>query len=90
MLPDGAYTCVLEAQDERGRTQRVEQPLQIANGDKVYLEIQNLNIYPNEFTPNRDGITDRVTIGYNLNKAATRVEVYLLDAAGSQVSGARG
>lgn len=82
LLPDGAYTCVLEAQDERGRTQRVESPLEIANGDKVYLEIQNLNIYPNTFTPNRDGITDRVTVAYNLNKAATRVEVYLLDAAG--------
>jgi hypothetical protein len=82
LLPDGAYTCVVEARDERGRAQRVEAPLQIVNGDKVYLEIGHLSIYPTKFTPNRDGITDRVTIGYNLNKAATRVEVYLLDAAG--------
>lgn len=84
LLPDGAYTCVLEAQDERGRTQRVERPLQISGGDKVYLEVQNLNIYPDEFTPNRDGITDRVTIAYSLNKAAARVDVYLLDAEGAK------
>jgi hypothetical protein len=84
LLPDGAYTCVLEAQDERGRTQRVERPIQILDGDKVYLEVQNLNIYPPKFTPNRDGITDRVTIAYSLNKTATRVDVYLLDDEGNK------
>jgi len=84
LLPDGVYTCVLEAQDERGRTQRVERLLEISDGDKVHLEIENLNIYPVKFTPNRDGITDRVTIAYSLNKAATRVDVYLLDAQGNK------
>jgi len=84
LLPDGDYTCILEARDERGRTQRVEKPLTIVGGDPVHLEIENLNIYPVEFTPNRDGITDRVTIAYSLNKPAARVEVYLLDAKGAR------
>ncbi len=82
LLPDGDYTCVLEATDERGRHDRVESPIKIVNGDKVYLSIDNLNVFPRKFTPNRDGITDRVTVGYSLNKEATRVEVYMLDAQG--------
>jgi len=84
LLPDGAYTCVFEATDERGRSERIEQPITLSGGDKVYLAIENLRIYPTEFTPNRDGITDRVTIGYNLNKEASRVEVYLTDAQGNK------
>jgi len=84
LLPDGEYTCVLEAEDTEGRQERVEKPITIQDGDKVYLTIDNLSIWPTEFTPNRDGITDRVTIGYNLNKEATRVKVYLLDDEGNK------
>lgn len=84
LLPDGEYTCVLVAEDERGHTQRVEKSLAISGGDKVPLRIDNLNIWPQEFTPNRDGIRDRVTIGYSLNKQAERVEVYLLDEEGNK------
>jgi len=84
LLPDGDYTMVLEAVDQRGRKERVESPITLIDGDKEYLRIDNLSIWPNEFTPNRDGITDRVTIGYNLNKTASRVEVYLLDAEGTK------
>lgn len=84
LLPDGEYTCVLIAEDERGHMERVEKDFVISGGDKVSLRIENLNIWPKEFTPNRDGITDRVTIGYNLNKEAERVEVYLLDDSGNK------
>lgn len=84
LLPDGEYMCVFEALDERGRQERMEKPITLVDGDKVYLRIDNLNIWPEKFTPNRDGITDRVTIGYSLNKTATRLKVYLLDAEGNQ------
>jgi len=84
LLPDGDYTMVLEAVDARGRKERVEHAIALIDGDKEYMRIDNLSIWPNEFTPNRDGITDRVTIGYNLNKTATRVEVYLLDREGNK------
>ncbi len=84
LLPDGDYTCVIEAETEDGRTQRVERPLTIRGGDPERIEIRNLVVAPNSFTPNRDGITDRVTIGYYLTKEAARVEVYLTDAAGNR------
>lgn len=84
LLPDGEYTLYFEAIDERGHRDTAELALTIENGDPVPLEIQGLSIWPASFTPNRDGISDRVTIGYNLNKEATRVEVYLLDAEGNK------
>jgi len=84
LLPDGHYTVVLEAKDDYGHTTRLEQPLTIEGGDPVPLKIENLSISPNLFTPNRDGISDRVTIGYYLNKDASRVDVYLVDSKGTR------
>jgi hypothetical protein len=79
LLPDGRYTCVLEAVADNGESAKVEVPLTIQEGEPNYIEIRNLNIYPATFTPNRDGISDRVTIAYYLTKEATKVQVYLLD-----------
>jgi hypothetical protein len=84
LLPDGTYTVVLEAIDERGRQERLERDITIVDGDRVPLRIENLSVFPDVFTPNRDGITDRVRIGYSLNKEAERVVVYLLDDAGNR------
>lgn len=82
LLPDGEYRVIFEATDSRGRQARVEKPITLVDGDKEYLEIRGLSVYPNRFTPNRDGITDRVKVSYVLNKPATRVEVYILDKDG--------
>ncbi len=82
LLPDGRYTAVLEAADDRGQTARLEQPFTIAGGDPTPLKIENLSISPNIFTPNRDGISDRVTVGYYLSKEVRQVDAYLLDGKG--------
>jgi len=84
LLPDGHYTAVVEATDLQGRMARLEQPFTIQNGDPTPLRIENLSISPNVFTPNRDGIADRVSIGYYLNKPAVRVSVYLTDRQGNR------
>lgn len=84
LLPDGAYTMVFEAVDERGRTARAEQPITLVDGDPVPMRVENLNIWPQTFQPNRDGIADRVKIGYNLNKEAARVQVYILGPDGAK------
>ncbi|MHB1296417.1 MAG: hypothetical protein ACYC4R_15675 [Anaerolineae bacterium] len=83
LLPDGAYTCVIEAVDDRGRNSRSELPITIVDGDKTPLTIDNLTVFPETFTPNRDGISDRVTIGYNLSKPVTLVQVYVVGADGA-------
>ncbi|MBC7264345.1 MAG: hypothetical protein H5T64_08285 [Chloroflexi bacterium] len=84
MLPDGTYTMVLEATNESGRTEKIEKSITLVDADTNYIEIRNLNIYPSSFTPNRDGIKDRVTIAYYLNKEATIVRVYLLGPDGEK------
>jgi len=84
LLPDGRYTCVLEAVGDDGERVTVEAPLTLQGGEPNFIEVRNLNIYPSTFTPNRDGISDRVTIAYYLTKEATNVQVYLLDAKGSK------
>jgi major membrane immunogen (membrane-anchored lipoprotein) len=84
LLPDGTYTVTIVAVDDRGRQQTQTVPLTLKGGDPVRIEIQNLSVFPTEFTPNRDGITDRVKICYNLNKQASRIDVYVLDAKGNK------
>ena len=84
LLPDGDYAVVLEATSDDGKTAREERSLKIEGGDKQPIEIRNLVVAPDVFTPNRDGIKDRVTIGYYLTKEAARVEVYITDGAGNR------
>jgi len=84
LLPDGRYSCLVEAVADNGEHAKVEMPLTIQGGEANYIEIRNLNIYPATFTPNRDGINDRVTIAYYLTKEATKVQVYLLDEKGDK------
>jgi hypothetical protein len=69
LLPDGTYTCTVEAKFD-GSNARVEAPVTIAGGDQIPLQLTKLQVYPNTFTPNRDGINDRVRISYYLNKDA--------------------
>lgn len=69
LLPDGEYTVVLEAQEGSG-VAHLEAPMIISGGDQVPLELTKLQVYPDVFTPNRDGISDRVSISYHINKDA--------------------
>lgn len=77
-LPDGAYQVVVEAKDETGAAQTTRMPLTISGADTTLPEMQNFTVYPDNFTPNQDGIEDRVTISYYLIKPA-QVTVYLTD-----------
>lgn len=71
LLPDGDYTWVIEAADEAGQTQAAQGKFAVQNGEKTPPQITKMSIQPREFTPNRDGISDRATINVDLNKPAT-------------------
>jgi hypothetical protein len=77
MLPDGNYTWVVEATDDAGQTANQQGQLLIENADTAKPELQGFSVYPQMFTPNQDGIDDRVTINYSLTKEAD-VSVYLV------------
>ncbi len=77
-LGDGTYQVVIEARDENGVAASKPGTLTIVNADTTLPELQSFTVFPQEFTPNQDGIDDRVIIRYYLTKPA-RVTVYLTD-----------
>ncbi len=77
MLPDGSYTWVVEATDDSGQSVSKSGTLVIHNADTSKPELQGFSVYPKAFTPNQDGIDDRITINYYLTKEAN-VLVYLI------------
>jgi len=77
MLPNGVYTWVVEAKADEGDLTQQQGTLTIEQADTSRPEMQNFSVYPPIFTPNQDGIDDRVTMNYYLTKQA-EVAVYLI------------
>lgn len=82
VLNDGEYTLVLEAVDEHGASMKVESPFTIRDADTEPPQLEGFSLDRHTFTPNRDGVDDRVKISYYLTKEAT-VLLYLLDDEGA-------
>jgi hypothetical protein len=81
VLRDGDYTFVVKATDDDGRTQTVELPFRVRNADTSLPQLEGFEVSDPVFSPNRDGVRDRVRINYYLTKPAT-VQVYLEDQEG--------
>lgn len=77
VLPDGRYTWVIEATDDRGRSNRATGELTIADADTAPPEFHNFAVNPQTITPNQDGIDDRASITYYLTKPVAEIQVYL-------------
>jgi hypothetical protein len=82
VLPDGAYTWVIEATDDDGQRAEERGQLVLSQADTVYPEISNFTLHPPVFTPNRDGITDRVRMNLAVEKDVEQLQVYLLGEDG--------
>ncbi len=79
VLPDGAYTWVIEATVEGEETARVDGQISLSAGDAVVPELRKFTVTLPEFTPNQDGLADRTGVSYFLNKDVDSVQVYLYD-----------
>ncbi len=79
VLPAGTYTWVIEAEDDRGRKARKEGQITIVNPDTTVPELRNFSVAPQVFSPNQDGIDDRVAITYYLSEDVADIVVYLRD-----------
>ena len=84
LLPDGEYGWTIEAVDEGGQSQSAQGRLVLNGGESSAPDISGFSIFPQVFTPNRDGISDRTTINVSLSKpAALRVTLQNVLCTGS-------
>jgi hypothetical protein len=77
LLRDGDYTWTIEATDFDGNAETATGTITIANADSQLPELRNFSLDKQLFTPNRDGIDDRVLIQYYLPKEVAGVRVFV-------------
>lgn len=89
LMPDGDYTWRLRvvAQDD-GEIVEQTGTLIIRDASRTLPEMVEFTVAPNEFTPNQDGVNDRVMMNVYVTKEA-QLDVYLLDQAGQRIPLAR-
>ncbi|GIV76901.1 MAG: hypothetical protein KatS3mg050_1295 [Litorilinea sp.] len=81
VLPDGRYRWVIQAVEDNGQQATVTGEITLQDADTRLPELHNFAVVPQVFTPNQDGIDDRVSISYYLTKDVESVLVYLVDPA---------
>lgn len=77
LIPNGSYTWHLQASAE-GEEMPAQGRLVIEDGDTPLPIMSEFAIAPAVFSPNQDGIADRVSINVYLEKDVERLDVYLL------------
>ncbi len=77
MLPDGTYTWVVEAVDQEGERAEERGTLTLSEADTFFPEISQFTLDRQVFTPNRDGLSDRVIMTLAVEKDVEQLQVYL-------------
>lgn len=78
LIPNDTYTWRLTATDpQTGETDERTGQLVVQDADSPLPEISSFTVWPDVFTPNQDGITDRTEINVFLEKEA-ELQVYLV------------
>lgn len=85
LLRDGDYTWTVTATDFAGATETQSGTLTIANADTELPELRNFTLDKNTFTPNRDGIDDRLLAQFYLPKEVASLRVFLQMPDGREV-----
>ena len=78
VLPDGTYTWVVEAVAKDGERAEERGQLTLSEADSAFPEISQFTVHPPVFTPNRDGLGDRVRMNLAVEKDVEKLQVYLL------------
>lgn len=81
LMPDGEYRWTLTATDENGHTEAQSGTLILAEGDAPLPDLIEFTVSPTTFTPNQDGISDRVQINVFMTKDA-QLDVFLIGPDG--------
>lgn len=84
LLQDGTYTWSVSATESSGNVETASGEFTVTDADTALPEIRNFTLDRERFTPNQDGISDRVQIDFFLPKQAN-VEVFLVLEDGSRL-----
>ena len=84
LLRDGDYTWIVEATGEDGRSERATGSLAVADADPILPEIRDFSLSRHTFTPNQDGIEDRVYASFFLPKEVERTRLFLVMPDGTE------
>lgn len=85
LLQNGAYTWTVEATDDAGNHEQAQGQLVIAEADTELPDLRGFELDKHTFTPNQDGIDDRVLIQFYLVKEVSSVRVFLLNQDGVEM-----
>jgi hypothetical protein len=85
LLQDGRYTWTISATGEDGQEESVSGELVVAQADPELPEMRNFSLDKSTFTPNQDGIDDRVSIQFFLPKETTQTRVFLVTPEGAEL-----
>jgi hypothetical protein len=77
VLQNGTYAWTITAADDEGHTEQAQGQLVIANADTLLPEIRDFSLDKAAFTPNRDGIDDRLLIQLYLVKEVENLRVFV-------------
>ncbi|NDJ84951.1 MAG: hypothetical protein GYB66_03605, partial [Chloroflexi bacterium] len=84
LLPDGRYTWTLEARDDDDEVETRTGTLTIEDADISMPWITAFDLSADRFTPNQDGVRDRVAVNVYLNKPAD-LKVFLENEQGARI-----
>lgn len=84
LIPDGTYQWFFEVVDDEGETATQSGTLLVQAGDSQLPWMRAFEVFPLQFSPNQDGVNDRISVNVFLEKAAD-LTVYLQDENGVRI-----
>ena len=85
LMPNGLYTWRLDAKTEAGETMSKRGRLLVEAADSPLPVISIFSMSPKVFSPNQDGIADRVEINVYLEKDVDSLDVFLVRSDGARI-----
>ncbi len=85
LMPNGLYTWRLDAKTESGETMSQSGRLRVEAADSPLPVISIFSVSPKVFSPNQDGIADRVEINVYLEKDVASLDVFLVGPDGARI-----
>lgn len=85
LLPNGRYTWRITATDENEASETAKGVLTISQADNALPDMRDFTLDRPIFTPNRDGVDDRILAQFFLTKDVEELRVFLVTEDGAEL-----